>query len=349
MKRARGLVAVLQQGSRRARLLAARDAARFVRTSFIAAALDIGLIDALAHGSLGLDEIHARIGVVVPAQAEFDAFLAVGGELGELRITRGGTRVGLRGIRARALARASIAGDAHGLDALYRSVFAYQLDTYRGLGARLRDGEGRTDLSDHAGLIAKVSLAAEPAAGAALDAIVARSRPSSLLEIGCGEGGYLRRIASAAPALTGLAVELDPSVARAARENLRTWTLDDRFAVEVADIRDRVASLRDEGRRFDLVTLTNNIYYFEPGDRLTLMTDLRALLTGSGTLVITTMLARGSVAAAHLDLMLRAQAEPAGLPTADALRADLERAGYGRVELMRLLPGEPYVCLAARR
>ena len=103
-----------------------------------------------------------RIGCTRPERLR--AWLDVGVELGELARRAGRYRV--RGRRARAIA----AGDPL-LTAHYRSMLDYQTGPYAGLDGLLRagPGAGRADLSDHADVIAEVSLAAAPFVAPFLD------------------------------------------------------------------------------------------------------------------------------------------------------------------------------------
>jgi SAM-dependent methyltransferase len=104
-----------------------------------------------------------------------------------------------------------------------------------------------------------------------------------------------------------------------------------------------------DDRRYDIITLNNNIYYFDPGERVALYERLGRLLADGGELVIVTMLWPGSIASAHLHFMLIAQAGAAALPALSDLRRDLTSAGFATVEVDELVPTEPFVGLRARR
>jgi hypothetical protein len=71
-------------------------------------------------------------------------------------------------------------------------------------------------------------------------------------------------------------------------------------------------------------------------------------LTEAGQLLVVSMTTPGSIAAAHLDLMLRCQSSTASLPDVLDLRRDLIGAGYEVVEELRLVPTEPFVGFRAR-
>lgn len=76
--------------------------------------------------------------------------------------------------------------------------------------------------------------------------MVRRARPSTILELGCGEGYVLSALADAGIDATLTGIELDDRAARIARERLG-----DRATIEQRDARDLAA----DGRRFDLVMM----------------------------------------------------------------------------------------------
>jgi hypothetical protein len=95
--------------------------------------------------------------------------------------------------------------------------------------------------------------------------------------------------------------------------------------------------------------LLNNVYYFDQHERAALYQDMGALLTERGQLLIVSMLAPGSVAAAHLHFMLTCQAEPSSLPGRAEIESDLRSAGFEIVASEVLVPTEPFIGLRATR
>ena len=120
-----------------------------------------------------------------------------------------------------------------------------------------------------------------------------------------------------------------------------------RVRLHVGDVRGGGPSSRRA--RFDLVMLLNNIYYFDPESRAALYQDMGELLTDRGQLLIVSMLAPGSVAAAHLHFMLTCQAAPSSLPGRDEIEGDLRTAGFRVLAHQVLVPSEPFVGLRASR
>lgn len=62
-----------------------------------------------------------------------------------------------------------------------------------------------------------------------------------------------------------------------ATENIRNWGLNDRVAIELADIRDHRG-----GTPFDMVSFYNNIYYFDVDERIDLFKKANHLLAPGG-------------------------------------------------------------------
>ena len=237
-------------------------------------------------------------------------------------------------------------GDAV-LSAHYRSMLDYQAGVYAELGTLLRagPGDGRPDLTDHATVIAQVSLAAAPFVVPFLRRLVADVAPRHVLDAGCGTGVYVRAFLAADPAVEVDGIDLDADVIAEARADLERAGLAGRAQLHVGDAR---RWSPPPGRRYGLVTLLNDVYYFEADERPAVFERLGTLLDDTGELAIVTMTRTGSIAAAHLHLMLACQAGPASLPDAGELTADLDRAGFDVVEQQALVPTEPFVGLRAR-
>ena len=172
-----------------------------------------------------------------------------------------------------------------------------------------------------------------------------QSGPLRLLEIGCGTGVYLHHAAQANPQLTGVALDLQESVIEQARTNLRNWGISDRFRLLVGDIR---TPPPEAAGPFDLITLHNNVYYFEPDERPALFRLLRSSLAPDGALLLTTIVRGTTLASLDFDLALRCTAGCTPLPSVDEVTAQLREGGVSDVRVARLMPLEPLYGLTAR-
>jgi SAM-dependent methyltransferase len=334
----RGVIDTVRMGRVPARALAIADSRALVRSMFLASAAQIDLLAYLG-GGRRFEEIIDHTGCTRPERLR--AWLWIGSELGEL--SQRGDIYGVRGRRSRALA----AGDQL-LSAHYRSMLEYQVGPYGSLLELLRSevGEGRSDLSRYADDIAQVSLAAAPFVASFVRQAVAAVRPKSVLDIGCGTGVYARVVLDADPQAHVEGIDLAENVIGAARRELERAGYGSRVRLHVGDIRRWAPAATT---RFDLVMLLNNIYYFDRQTRAALYQDVGGLLTERGQLLIVSMLAPGSVAAAHLHFMLTCQAASSSLPGRAEIEDDLRTAGFRVLADQVLVPTEPFVGLRAIR
>jgi SAM-dependent methyltransferase len=327
-----------RQGRLPARALAIRDSRSLVRILFLASAAESGLLPYL-RTERSLAELVEHTGCRRPDRLH--AWLGVGADLGELH--RHEDRYRVVGIRGRALAD----GD-HLLTAHYRSMLEYQVSPYAQLDQLLAEepGQGRTDLDRYAEDIARVSLAAAPFVSSMVRSTVAELRPARILDVGCGTGIYTK-VALESDANTQVdGIDLAEDVIRDARRDLAQTSLGSRAQLHVGDVRQWLPA---SGTRFELIMLLNNIYYFDRTRRQELYRQLGASLVEGGQLLVVTMTAPGSVAAAHLHFMLCCQEGTASLPERAELVSDLGGAAYRVMEERTLVPTEPFVGIRARR
>lgn len=331
-----GLLRTARAGHAPARALAIADSRALVRSLFLASAIRAGLLDGLAGGAT-FAELAARVGCTRPERLR--AWLEVGTELGE--IGRRSGRYRLRGIRARAAAGGDTMLNAH-----YRSMLDYQSGCYADLAGLLVSAPsgGRADLDDYADDIARASLAATPFIETYLAGVMAETRPARVLDVGCGTGVYARIVAGLSPQVLVDGIDLAPAVIDAARAEVRAAGLDGRVRLEAGDVRTWTS---EAGVGYDLILLLNNIYYFPREERVALYRRLGGLLAQPGHLIVTTLAAPGSVAAAHLNFMLACQAGSAALPRGGELEADLAEAGFAGIHAQPIVPAEPFLAVRA--
>jgi 4-hydroxy-2,2'-bipyrrole-5-carbaldehyde O-methyltransferase len=333
-----GIFQTIRAGHATARALAITDSRAVVRSLFLSSAIRAGLIDDLSQGATFAD-IAAKTYCV--RRERLQAWLDIGTELGEITQRRG--RYFVRGRRARAIADGDIVLRAH-----YRSILEYQVGPYADLEALLRSepGDGRADLDQYAGDIAQVSQAATPFIAAYLAAVIGETRPGRILDVGCGTAIYSRIAAGMAPQVLVDGIDLAEAVIDAARREVQLAGLDDRIRLHAGDVR-RWAP--EPGVRYDLILLLNNIYYFPREERVPLYRQLGGMLSDGGRLVVTSLTAPGSVAAAHLNFMLACQTGAAALPRRGELETDLSSAGFRNLQTERLVPAEPFLAATATR
>jgi SAM-dependent methyltransferase len=333
-----GLIDTVRMGRVPARTLAIADSRALVRSMFLASAVQIEVLPFLRSGR-AFPEIVDYTGCTRPERLR--AWLWIGSELGELSLRR--ERYAVRGRRAHALAEGDELLSAH-----YRSMLEYQVGPYGELGALLRSdaGDGRSDLSRYADDIAKVSLAAAPFVSSFVRQAVAEVHPANVLDVGCGTAVYSRVVLDADPSTLVEGIDLAEPVVHAARQALDRAGYGSRVRLHVGDVRRWAGA---SATRFDLVMLLNNVYYFDQQSRAALYRDMGELLTERGQLLIVSMMAPGSVAAAHLHFMLTCQSEPSSLPGRAEIERDLLEAGFRVVANQVLVPTEPFIGVRATR
>lgn len=330
-----GLLAILRLPHLGALLALRRDWSAQVRLHFLSAALRAGVLGALATPR-SREELAATLDV---RRADLlDALLELGVALGELARREG--RYVLRGRRARAL----VTADGDPIAALLEEWVRYHGDVFLELPPRLGGAPLGDYLTRSGALIARSSRVLEPVLADFLRAIVRQARPRRMLDVGCGSGVYLRHAAETSAGLAGMGIDLDDGVARAARGNLSGWGLADRFEVIAGDIRG--APLGDAS--YDLVTLFNNVYYFEPAERPALFARLASLLAAGGTLAVATLVRHPGLDARELDLVLRSTRGCTALPDRAELAGQLRASGFSDVRVSVLTPGGSLVGLVAR-
>ncbi|MEZ5115421.1 MAG: methyltransferase domain-containing protein [Candidatus Nanopelagicales bacterium] len=313
----RVLAELMRGGHLRARMRSARDGLTAVRVQAIAAAIDIGLLDAVAGGAGSTAELARRLGV---ADLDLlDAYLRV---LAAAGLVTGDGRWQLT-----RFGRAVVEDDA--VRASYQGFGSYHTDVYRDMAPVLRGGPRRRDTTEQGEVIARLSAAISPFIRDRVVRTVNERRPRRVLDIGCGTGQYLSAMLEAAPTATGIGLDADADAAALAERTLRDRGQAGRATVAAADLRTALATGHPAALRDGIdVALMANVIYYEPVDeRVELLGSIAGLLSPGGALVIVTTFSGPQFFSRHLDLVLRAQEGRMELPAAEVLVGQLREAG----------------------
>jgi len=320
-----------------AQWLLLRDLHGYFRLQFLYAAFESGLLREMARPRT-LGELAAAVGVTRPDILE--SLLDLGVALKEL--SRRGAAYQLRGRRSRALA--STDGDA--LAAMAQEMLTYHSDVYLQLRDRMRGVPPGDYLGEQAAIIARSSRILEPYIAHFVGSIVRERGPLRLLEVGCGTGVHIRHAVEANAEIRGVGVDVQPEVVAMAGANLAAWGLTGRFSVVHGDIRRPPPEVVGG---FDLITMHQNIYYFEEEERTPLFQRIREWLRPGGRFVLTSFMRANTLSSLDMDIALRCTAGCTGLPNVEALAAQLRQAGFTLVESSGLMPLEPlYGILASQ-
>jgi SAM-dependent methyltransferase len=314
-----------------------RDWRTVMRMYFLYAAIDIGLIEALKT-PLSREALIGRLQVKRPEI--LDALLEVGISLEELSQKDG--RYELRGKRARCLAD----DEEESFIGLVQAASTYYQVAFEGAAERARGGP-LTDLLDkYAEIIARFSKGTEPFILHFLHGIVKGDRALRILEIGCGSGIHMRSAHSANPRVHGIGLDMDEKVVKQARANIEAWGLSEKFQIVHGDIRDPADELNGP---FDLITLFNNIYYFQEEERPALFARLRQMLAPRGRIALVTFAAgsRSDPFYAALNLATCSDVGCTALPDPGSLTALIEASGFADIETCTLMPRSSFVGISA--
>jgi len=301
------------------------DWKRMTRMHYLYAAIDCGLIDALPASRVELiDKLEVK------REEMLDALLGVGLSLKELKLKNGVYRI--KGKRSKSLKKT----DA--FRALVQANVTYYATAYRNFSDRLRGGPKGTELDEAGGIVSRLSALGEPLVKVFAKGMVSGGDIVRILEVGCGEGIYLKAAYDANRNAEGIGIDVDPTVVEQAQRNIAAWGIGDRFSVVCGDIFEPPPEITG---KFDLITLYNIVYYFDERPRMALFVILKDMLNKGGQLVITssTYEPGGDLFSANLNMSTSSSEGFTPLPTIDDLMLQLMRVGYSHVEAKRIMRG----------
>jgi len=314
-----------------------KDGQSVIRMYFLYAAIDIGLIDALKT-PLSKEALITQLGVKRPEILE--ALLEVGISLKELSQKDG--LYGLCGKRVRCLA-----GDKEEFFiGLVQAATTYYQVAFEGAAERAKGGPLSDLLETHAEIIARFSRGTEPFVFDFISEIVEGDQALRMLEIGCGSGVHIRSACSANARVQGIGLDMDKKVVRQATENIQAWGLSEKFKIVCGDIRNPTDQFNGS---YDLITLFNNIYYFQEQERPTLFKNLRAMLAPRGKLALATFTAPNGIdpMGAALNLATCTDIGCTALPDLEDLIALMKAIGFINMTTKTLLPRSSFIGLLA--
>lgn len=316
-----------------------KDWQAFLRTLFLYAAYDTGLLRALAPAPCSREALAQKLAVAHPEL--LDALLDVGLATKELGLQD--QQYFLKGKRARAMVDPR--GDM--VAAMIQANVTYYGDAYRHAAQRLQGGELGDDLADIGEVVARFAKGIEPIVRDYIKAIVTGKPSLRILDVGCGSAFFLRSAHQVNPQACGVGLDLDPAVVRQARENLAAWGLGQRFSIAQGDIRHPPGEVSGA---FDLINLYNLLYYFSAQERADLLADLRARLTPTGMLsVVMNFASQGrDLAAANLNLVNCSLKGLHPLPSLEEISQVLERCGFRRLQVHHFLPASTFLGITAQ-
>ena len=306
----------------------------FYKVSFLASMINTTFMEQFTKGLVTIEDLAKKFPQTSTTQNAVEAWLNLGVQLGVIKKTDAG--FSLCGFMAKTLAK----HDNGAIRALVREVADLHHLYIMQTPAKLEQGIEWKPSDQHAeygDLIARSSQTLEPFLFETIDRIFPKSDDIRLLEVGCGNAGYIIYAARRHSKLNAVGLELNEHVAENARTNIQARNLQNRVDILVEDIRDFQT---DE--QFDVLTLYNNIYYFPVQNRIDLLRHAKKLLKPNGRILLTTGCQNGGIEFELVNLIHASTNGWGRLPDKDEMLNQMTAAGFERNTATNLLPGNKY-------
>ena len=229
----------------------------------------------------------------------------------------------------------------YGLEAMYKEFVLHWGPCFAKLPDLIRRKIPRDQLDREMEneLISRASKASEPFVWPLLRGKCEKDRWLKVLDAGCGEAVFLRRLVEEFPNLKGVGLEINPSVAHRAAAQSESYQERIRIvAIDVFEFTDTLGS-------YDCCLLNNNIYYFSHEKRVELLNHIKGLLAPGGQIGILTAL-RGVNASFQLfnthipqnlmSFFLSSHEGFTGLPLEKEMLELLDQTGFSEIETIPL-------------
>ncbi len=141
------------------------------------------------------------------------------------------------------------------------------------------------DADKHADTVAQTSRLLEVIALPKISKLLNENTSQHVLDIGCGEGGYIQRLAERFPKSDFLGIEVNESVANTATKLTKTL---ENVSIEQSDLWEFKPM-----QLYDLILMNNVIHYIAPEKRQALFTRLSEWLSDDGVLSVITPISGG--------------------------------------------------------
>lgn len=295
---------------------------------------DSAIMEELARGPVSIEDLTKRFANNPSIHHATEAWLNLGVQLGVVKRDKKG--YSLRGFLIKKLA----APQNDAIRALVREVASLHHLYIMQTPEKLEKGDlwnPDGPHSEYGDIIARSSQTLEPFLFEVIDRFFPGPGDIRLLEVGCGNAGYIMYAAEKNSQLNAVGLELDSHVAETADTNIRARALQERIKIEVSDVRNYQVH-----EQFDILTLYNNIYYFPLEERIDLFTHLRTLIKPGGRILLTTGCMNGGIEFELVNLIHSTTKGWGRLPYKDEMVQQLSAAGFERNSAINLIPGDKY-------
>lgn len=185
--------------------------------------------------------------------------------------------------------------------------------------------------TDYGDTVAQTSALLETLAFPKISEYIKKSNARSVFDIGCGHGGYLKRLHVKFPKIELNGLEVDEVVAKKAQEDVESTLI----SIVHGDIH-----TYDFNKTYDVVMMNNLLYYFSKEDRFKLFQKANQCLNRKGSLIIISPLVEskhGQAFASAFNSFMSAHEKMYPVPS----KSELE--GYARQTKFQLKDVSPVI------
>lgn len=229
----------------------------------------------------------------------------------------------------------------YGLEALYKEFVLYWGPTFSQLPQLITREAARPNMESEMEneLISRASRASEVFVWPLLKAKCEKENWQRILDVGCGEGFFLKKFMQEFPRIKGLGIDINPAVVERAQAQANPYS--ERLKIELGDILD----CPDPLEKYDCCLLNNNIYYFPREQRVEILARIKTWLVPGGRIGILTAL-RGEASSVPfiqthipqnlMSFFLACHDGFDGLPYESEITKLLEDAGFFDIDVVAL-------------
>lgn len=174
----------------------------------------------------------------------------------------------------------------YGLEAMYKEFALYWGPVFAQLPQLMTQETVRPNMESEMNneLISRASRASEIFVWPLLKSKCEKEHWRRILDVGCGEGLYLRKFMQEFPTIYGVGIEINLAVVERAQAQSNPYP--ERLKIECGNIFDYADPLE----KYDCCLLNNNIYYFSSEQRMELLARIKKWLVPGGQIGILTAL-----------------------------------------------------------
>jgi SAM-dependent methyltransferase len=231
----------------------------------------------------------------------------------------------------RKLIKYASANSPESVGVLLREMMELHLPTLLKYPDLLKNNERIEYLEEHfANVVAETSTLLEKVSISPILKIVKKNKPATIIDLGCGYGGYLKFIQNRFPAIALNGVEINEKVANQARN-----VLNEQAKIYCADM---VTFIEKYSFKADMVMVHNLLYYFAPEERPELFEKMASIMNQGGIITFIHPVngaKHGQTFTAAFNTFMTAHKNLYPLPTIKDMKRSSKKAG---LKIMTIKP-----------